>query len=268
MLARFHAKAHFSISRHSSLTLIHSCSHGFVTHSSLCVSLLYLWGSSFAILHTLNAAVSAQLFCSDATHARHLVSPFPTVNSHIVESLFYSHHCFSPLPLLVSLLPPSAFVWILGSASYRFHLLCFNILPFSTSSLTSCIMDRSPEMPGAQAKRGQKARAGHNTYDGPGDSESRGRSTSNAGSRARSQSRTASQIRAAQMETARSMQQPEARVQQLLRNVEFGGNAYNIFSSVSCGFSSPCRAIHELASHAPIPCNSLFVSHCHRIATW
>ena len=148
------------------------------------------------------------------------------------------------------MLPLSAFVCILASASYRFHLLCFQILPFSISSLISCIMDRSPEMPGAQAKRGQKAHAGHNTYDGPGDSDSRGRSTSNVGSRARGQSRTASQTRAAQMETARAMQQPEARVQQLLRNVEFGGNAYNLFSSVSYGFSS-------LASHAPMPCNSV-----------
>ena len=118
-------------------------------------------------------------------------------------------------------------------------------------------MDRSPEMPGAQAKRGQKARSGHNTYDGPGDSDSRGRSASVAGSRARSQSRTASQTRAAQMETARSMQQPEARVQQLLRNVEFGGNAYNLFSSVSRGFSSPNMANHHLASHAPILWNSV-----------
>ena len=114
-------------------------------------------------------------------------------------------------------------------------------------------------MPGAQAKRGQHAPAVHNTYDGPGDSESRGRSASNAGSRARSQSRTASQIRAAQMETARSMQ-PEARVQQLLRNVEFGGNAYNLFSSVSCDISSPSNANRELASHALLPCNSEFVS--------
>lgn len=118
-------------------------------------------------------------------------------------------------------------------------------------------MDRSPEMPGAQAKRGQKARSGHNTYDGPGDSDSRGRSASVAGSRARSQSRTASQTRAAQMETARSMQQPEARVQQLLRNVEFGGNAYNLFSSVSRGFSSPNMANRHLASHAPILWNSV-----------
>ena len=128
-------------------------------------------------------------------------------------------------------------------------------------------MGRTPEMAGAQAKRGQKVRAGHNTYDGPGDSESRGRSTSNAGSRARSQSRTASQIRAAQMETARSMQQPEARVQQLLRNVDFGGNAYNLFSSVSCSFSSPCEATRELDSHAPIPCNIQFMNHCHTIIT-
>ena len=116
-------------------------------------------------------------------------------------------------------------------------------------------MDRSPEMPGAQAKRGQKAPAAHNTYDGPGDSDSRGRSASNAGSRARSQSRTASQTRAAQMETARSMQQPEARVQQLLRNVEFGGNAYNLFSSVSCLFLHPTRQIvillHTPPSSAP-----------------
>lgn len=118
-------------------------------------------------------------------------------------------------------------------------------------------MDRSLEMPGAQAKRGQKPPTGHNTYDGPGDSDSRGRSASNAGSRARSQSRTASQTRAAQMETARSMQKPEARVQQLLRNVEFGGNAYNLFSSVSCDFSSPNKASRDLASHAPIFCNSV-----------
>ena len=137
--------------------------------------------------------------------------------------------------------------------------------PFSTSSLIFCIMDRSPEMPGAQAKRGQKAPTAHNTYDGPGDSDSRGRSASNAGSRARSQSRTASQTRAAQMETARSMQQPEARVQQLLRNVEFGGNAYNLFSLVSCDFSSPNEADRDLASHASILCTSVtanpWVSH-------
>ncbi|KAK0517076.1 hypothetical protein JMJ35_000231 [Cladonia borealis] len=121
-------------------------------------------------------------------------------------------------------------------------------------------MDRSPEMPGAQAKRGQNAPAGHYTYDGPGDSDSRGRSASNAPSRARSQSRTASQTRAAQMETARAMQKPEARVQQLLRNVEFGGNAYNLFSSVSFGFSSPYKATCELASHATIFCNSVTAS--------
>ena len=113
-------------------------------------------------------------------------------------------------------------------------------------------MNRSPEMPGAQAKRGQNAPAGYYTYDGPGDSDSRGRSASNAPSRARSQSRTASQTRAAQMETARAMQRPEPRVQQLLRNVEFGGNAYNLFSSVSFGFSSSYKAARELSSHANI----------------
>ena len=168
---------------------------------------------------------------------------------------------------------------ILASASYHFHLLCFHLLPFSTSPLISCIMDRSTEMPGGQAKRGQNAPAAHNTYDGPGDSDSRGRSASNAGSRARSQSRTASQTRAAQMETARSMQ-PEARVQQLLRNVDFGGNAYNLFSSVSCNFSSPWKVNHELASHTPLPCNihsaSLlflrlvlpFPCYCSRLITW
>lgn len=111
-------------------------------------------------------------------------------------------------------------------------------------------------MPGAQAKRGHDAPVAHNTYDGPGDSDSRGRSASNAGSRARSQSRTASQTRAAQMETARSMQ-PEARVQQLLRNVEFGGNAYNLFSSVSVISLHPGRQTMSLLHTRPFPATAI-----------
>lgn len=108
-------------------------------------------------------------------------------------------------------------------------------------------MDRSGDMAGAHAKRGQTPRetgrnpatgqdatGSRNTYDGPNDSESRGRSDSNARSgRARSQSRTASQTRAAQMEAAKSLQRTDQRQQQLLRNVDFGGNAYNLFAKVS-----------------------------------
>ena len=64
---------------------------------------------------------------------------------------------------------------------------------------------KSPEMLGAQVKRGQKAPAVHHTYDGPSDSDSCGCSASNAGSRTCGQSRTASQARAVQIDIAKAI---------------------------------------------------------------
>lgn len=92
-----------------------------------------------------------------------------------------------------------------------------------------------------QARTGNNAPAGSAEatqpsakYDGPNESPSRGRAPSTTGasvrasSRAGSQTRTASQTR--RVDPARNP--PPAPV--LSRNVDFGGQAYDILSSVSC----------------------------------
>jgi len=108
--------------------------------------------------------------------------------------------------------------------------------------------DRSDNMPpGAAGKRRDAERntgngqpgpsQGPAAYDGPNDPPARGRAGSNAGSN-RSASRgpgnrTASQTRESQMQAARSMQREREDTQQLLRNVDLGGNAYAAFQQVS-----------------------------------
>ncbi|KAK4692655.1 eukaryotic translation initiation factor 2C, partial [Lecanoromycetidae sp. Uapishka_2] len=98
-------------------------------------------------------------------------------------------------------------------------------------------MSDSPnKMPGAASKRraaernGGNGQAGPAAYDGPNDPPGRGRAGSNAGSnRSASRgpgSRSASQTREAQMQTARALQPPAKEITQLLKNVDFGGNAY------------------------------------------
>ena len=115
------------------------------------------------------------------------------------------------------------------------------------------MIGRSSIMPGAGAKREQNARdaarnnprpygqsnQGPARYDGPNDSPSRGRAASSAGSN-RSASRgpygrATSQNRKAQLDLARSMQRPREGINAafLMRNVDFGGNAYNYDSNVS-----------------------------------
>lgn len=111
-------------------------------------------------------------------------------------------------------------------------------------------------MPGAQNKRDAAARAqrhrnqgGPNAgpsndqplpFDGPGSNagESRGRSPSV--SRPRSQSRPSSQVRgSSQSRQAGDPAREQPKV--LLRNVDFGGAAYNMFEQVSPKFALVAR---------------------------
>ena len=110
-------------------------------------------------------------------------------------------------------------------------------------------------MPGAQSKRDAAARsarrnrggstAGPAPYDGPGSTagDARGRSGSFAGTR--SGSRPGSQVRGTS-QTRRAVDPARDPVPQvLLRNVDFGGAAYNMFSQVS--HNSPfCHPIESL----------------------
>lgn len=104
-------------------------------------------------------------------------------------------------------------------------------------------------MPGAHTKRDAAARQaprrnqGSSTagfagaqpepYDGPGSNigESRGRSSSVAGTR--SSSRPSSQVRGGSQTRQAVDPARDPGPQVLLRNVDFGGAAYNIFSQVS-----------------------------------
>jgi len=135
--------------------------------------------------------------------------------------------------------------------------------------------------PGAAGKREQNARdAARNTgessegpaaYDGPNDPP-RGRAGSNAGpNRSASRgtaTRTASQTRESQMQTARAMQRPTEQQTELLKNVDFGGNAYSTFSQVSPSLA--CWAGHSRVlfpstqSHLRLP-NTLRAVTRHRL---
>lgn len=120
-------------------------------------------------------------------------------------------------------------------------------------------------MPGAHTKRNATAREGRyrnqagstagptsnqpEPYDGPGSNagEVRGRSASVAGTR--SSSRPGSQVRAGS-QTRQAVDPARDPVPQvLLRNVDFGGAAYNIFDQVSQKFAclprSPCHSAHS-----------------------
>lgn len=94
-------------------------------------------------------------------------------------------------------------------------------------------------------------------YDGPNDSPSRGRARSSAGarppSRGQSQTRTSSQNRKVDPARDPARDRPAAPV--LSRNVDFGGQAYSMFSSVSRSFISyNCPLL--LASHqSALPCS-------------
>lgn len=116
-------------------------------------------------------------------------------------------------------------------------------------------------MPGAQQKRDRQGPrrgrggstadpagpAGPAAYDGPGSNagEARGRSGSVAGTR--SSSRPGSQVRGSSQ--ARQAVDParDPVPQVLLRNVDFGGAAYNIFSQVSSKFASLPRSLSHSA---------------------
>ena len=110
-------------------------------------------------------------------------------------------------------------------------------------------------MPGANKKRDAAARRGRNSnqaeslpsssgaqpgaYDGPGSNSGEARGRSGSVGRARSSSRPASQVRGSSqagrgVDPARD---PEKQV--LLRNVDFGGSAYNIFDQVSTDHVTP-----------------------------
>lgn len=117
-------------------------------------------------------------------------------------------------------------------------------------------------MPGAQKKRETAARegprrnqggatAGPAAYDGPGSNagDARGRSGSVAGTRA--SSRPGSQVRGAS-QTRQAVDPARDPVPQvLLRNVDFGGAAYNIFSQVSqfCLFATVAESLCTSDSH-------------------
>ena len=121
-------------------------------------------------------------------------------------------------------------------------------------------------MPGAHNKRDAAARerrhrnqAGSNAgssgaqpepFDGPGSNagEDRGRSTSV--SRARSSSRPGSKVRGSS-QTRQAVDPAKDPPQVLLRNVDFGGSAYNIFSQVSLKFAVVAR----------FPYHSIFMIH-------
>lgn len=104
-------------------------------------------------------------------------------------------------------------------------------------------------MPGAQQKRDATARqgprrgrggstAGPAAYDGPGSNagDARGRAGSVSGTR--SSSRPGSQVRGSS-QTRQAVDPARDPVPQvLLRNVDFGGAAYNIFNQVSSEFAS------------------------------
>lgn len=96
-------------------------------------------------------------------------------------------------------------------------------------------------MPANKKHRGQP-RGGANappappqsTYDGPGESPSRGRAPSTAGPSGRASTRGGSQTREARpSDPARDRPAPPT----LVKNVDFGGQAYDIFSTVSCTFT-------------------------------
>ena len=107
-------------------------------------------------------------------------------------------------------------------------------------------------MPGAQTKRDAAAReqrrrnqAGSNAgsvgaqpepYDGPGSNAGESRGRSPAVSRAHSISRPSSQVRgSSQTRQAEDPARDAPKV--LLRNVDFGGAAYNLFNQVSPKFA-------------------------------
>lgn len=128
-------------------------------------------------------------------------------------------------------------------------------------------------MPGAHTKREAAAREaprrnqGHSTagparpqpepYDGPGSNagEARGRSGSVAGTR--SSSRPGSQVRGSS-QTRQAVDPAREPVSQvLLRNVDFGGAAYNMFNQVSPKFTClPMVSVSLCAS------NSHFLAYC------
>lgn len=132
-------------------------------------------------------------------------------------------------------------------------------------------------MPGAHTKRDATARQGRHRnqagptadpagaqpepYDGPGSNagEARGRSGSVAGPR--SSSRPGSQVRAGS-QTRQAVDPARDPVPQtLLRNVDFGGNAYNIFSQVSQAQNLPvCHSLHVTLPIHVLPCVLLRLS--------
>lgn len=128
-----------------------------------------------------------------------------------------------------------------------------------------------------QPKAGQssappQANQPHQSFDGPDDSPSRGRSGSTAGPRASSrgpsQTRASSQTR--RVDPARD--RPAAPV--LLRNVDFGGQAYDMFSSVSRNPLCFCTGFACLLLHSkllrilfePSPSQSSHHAVCDRVS--
>lgn len=126
-------------------------------------------------------------------------------------------------------------------------------------------------MPGAQNKRDAAARerrhrnqAGSNAgpsgnqpepYDGPGSNagEPRGRSGSVAATR--TSSRPGSQVRGSSQTRQAVDPARDPASQVLLRNVDFGGAAYNIFSQVSLKFTHVARS----------PCHPVILVHIFRV---
>ena len=137
-------------------------------------------------------------------------------------------------------------------------------------------------MPGAHNKRDAAARerrhrnqAGSNQaaadagpsgtqpepYDGPGSNagESRGRSGSVAGTR--SSSRPGSQVRGSSQTRQAVDPARDPAPQVLLRNVDFGGAAYNIFSQVSLKFALVARSPYHpvIIIHIFLVCLCVYV---------
>lgn len=120
-------------------------------------------------------------------------------------------------------------------------------------------------MPGAQKKRDNAARERHRNqagstagpsgaqperYDGPGSNAGEARGRSGSISHTRSASRPGSQIRGSS-QTRQAVDPARDPPQVLLRNVDFGGAAYNIFNQVSPRFAAVAR----------FPCHSVFLIH-------
>lgn len=112
-------------------------------------------------------------------------------------------------------------------------------------------------MPGAQKKRDNAARERHRNqagsaagpssaqpepYDGPGSNAGEARGRSGSISHTRSASRPGSQVRGSS-QTRQAVDPARDPPKVLLRNVDFGGAAYNLFNQVSLKYAALTRVL-------------------------